>query len=456
MYDFDLFVIGAGSGGVRAARIASENGAKVAIAEEYRMGGTCVIRGCIPKKLMVFAAHYAADFEDAEGYGWSFDSPPKFSWTALIEAKDDEIDRLNRLYYGTLKNANVEAFEHRAVLKDAHTILLDDGREVSAETILIATGGAPFMPEIDGIEYAISSNEVFHLPEQPKRILICGAGYIAVEFAAIFNGLGSHVEIAYRKDKLLRGFDEDLRDALGREMRDVGIRVRYNTEVVSIAKQDDGLLVTYNDGSTAQYDQVMFATGRKPNVQGLGLSELGVAMKYNGAIAVDDYSRTSVANIYAVGDVTDRVNLTPVAIREGHAFALNKYAGLDISPEHDYVPAAVFSQPPIGTVGLSEELAREHHGEIDVYVSEFRPLKHTLSGSGERCFMKLIVECKTDRVIAAHMIGPDAPEIIQGIAIAVKNGLTKAQFDRTIAIHPTSAEEFVLMKTPRAVTTDGE
>jgi len=444
MADFDLFVIGAGSGGVRAARIAAENGASVAIAEEHRVGGTCVIRGCIPKKLLVYASHFSEDFEDAEGYGWSIPSAT-FNWPRLIAAKDKEISRLEDLYLTTLKNNNVTLFEGRAVLRDKNTVLVG-AKEITAETLLIATGGAPYKPEFPGAEHAITSNEAFYLKDLPKRVLVTGAGYIAVEFAGIFHGLGAETTISYRRDKVLRGFDEDLRDRLTAAMTAKGINFLFETVIGKIEKSASGLKVTFSDGESGEFDCVLCATGRKPNTQGLGLAEIGVKLKENGAIEVDEYSKTSVENIYAVGDVTDRINLTPVAIREGHAFALTRYAGIPTSPEHDNVASAVFSQPPIAVVGLSEGAARKRNLDIDIYTSEFRPLKLTLTPRTEKTYIKMIVDKATDKVIGAHMMGADAAEIIQGVAIAVKAGLTKAQFDSTVAIHPTTAEEFVLMK----------
>lgn len=441
--DFDLFVIGGGSGGVRAARIAAENGAKVAVAEEYRFGGTCVIRGCIPKKLLVYASHYAEDFEDASGYGWDIQGV-KFSWQKLIAAKDKEIARLEGFYHTTLKNNNVAIYEGRAVLKDKNTIQIGD-QTVRAETILIATGATPFVPEIPGVEYAISSNEAFHLDKLPKRVAVVGAGYIAVEFAGIFNGLGAEVTVVYRKDKVLRGFDDDLRTHLTAAMTGKGINFIFETVIERIEQTSSGLKATYSDGESGEFDCIMCALGRLPNTQGLGLEEAGVKCAENGAVEVDEYSRSNIENIYAVGDVTDRVNLTPVAIREGHAFALTKYAGLPVALGHDNIATAVFSQPPIGTVGLTETQAREKYGKIDVYTSEFRPLKLTLTPRQDKIFVKVIVDRDSDVVIGIHMLGADAPEIIQALAIALKAGLTKAHFDRTVAIHPTTAEEFVLL-----------
>ncbi len=445
--DFDLFVIGGGSGGVRAARIASGHHARVGLAEEYRMGGTCVIRGCIPKKLLVYASHLSEDMEAAEGFGWSI-LESRFDWTKMIANKDREIARLEGLYHSTLEKAGVTTFAQRATLEDAHTVRLDDGRTFSVDTVLICTGASPFMPEILGVEHAISSNEAFDLEDLPRHILIGGAGYIAVEFAGIFNGLGSQVSLSYRRDKVLRGFDEDIRDHLTGEMHKKGINFFFESTIEAILKKRDSLHVALSSGENLVVNQVMLATGRLPNTKGLGLRAVGVELKENGAVAVDDYSRTNIPNIFAVGDVTDRVALTPVAIKEGHAFALTQYGDNPVSPDHDNVPAAVFSQPPIGTVGLTEEAARNEFGDIDVYKSEFRPLKFTLGNSDERAFIKLIVDRGSDRVVGAHMVGPDAPEIIQGMAIAVKAGLTKKQFDSTVAIHPSSAEEFVLMREP--------
>lgn len=444
MADFDLFVIGAGSGGVRAARIASENGAKVAVAEEFLVGGTCVVRGCIPKKLMVYASHFAEDFEDAASFGWTIEGA-SFDWNALIAAKDKEIERLVSLYHTTLKNNNVKLYEARATLVDKNTVEVA-GERITADTILIATGGTPFVPDYPGAELAITSNEVFHLKNQPKRVLVTGAGFISVEFAGIFKGLGSEVTVSYRRDKVLRGFDEDLRDHLTAEMTAKGINFLFESSIAKIEKTGTGLLVSFADGTAQEFDCVMHSIGRVPNTQGMGLEEAGVTLSKNGAVEVDEFSKSNMDNIYAVGDVTNRINLTPVAIKEGHAFALTLYGGQSISPEHDNVASAVFSQPPIGTVGLTEEEAREKYGKVDVYKAHFRPLKLTLGDRGEKVFIKMIVDQKSDVVIGAHILGPDAAEIIQGIAIAVKNKLTKADFDRTVAIHPTTAEEFVLLK----------
>ncbi|WP_286829666.1 MULTISPECIES: glutathione-disulfide reductase [Kordiimonas] len=447
-FDYDLFVIGAGSGGVRASRIAAGFGARVAVAEEFRVGGTCVIRGCVPKKLLVYASHFSEDFEAAKGYGWTV-GETSFDWNTLIDRKDAEIDRLNGLYIQTLSNAGVEIIDGRAVVTGPNEVRVGD-KTYTAKTILVAVGGWPQMPDVPGIEHAITSNEALHLEKFPKKIVIVGGGYIAVEFAGIFHGMGSEVIQLYRSEQILRGFDDDLRNRLADEMRKKGVDLRTNINVTNIEKTDAGVRLTLTDGSTLDADAVMYATGRTPNTKGLGLEDVGVALDKNGAVKVDAYGKTSVDSIYAVGDVTDRVQLTPVAIKEGHAFALTVFGGTPTSPEHDAIPSAVFSQPPIGTVGMTEQQARETFGEIDIYQSDFRPMKHTLGGATERAYTKLIVDKASDKVVGAHMIGMDAAEIIQGVGIAVKAGLTKAQFDATVAVHPSSAEEFVLMRTPRA------
>ncbi len=444
-FDFDLFVIGGGSGGVRAARIAGGYGARVAVAEEFRYGGTCVIRGCIPKKLLVYAAHFAEDFEDAAAYGWTV-GERRFDWSRLIAAKDKEIDRLNAIYERLLAGAGVEALHDRAVLEDAHTVRVGE-RRITADKILIAAGGAPSLPEIPGIEHAITSNEAFHLEDLPDRVVIVGGGYIAVEFAGIFNGLGSEVVELYRRDQILRGFDDDLRHGLAEEMGKKGIEVRTNTNATAIQRRDGALRVELADGGTLEADCVLYATGRRPNTDGLGLEAAGVAVDEAGAVRVDDESRSSVANIFAVGDITNRINLTPVALMEGHAFADSEFGGHPRKPDHRGIAAAVFSQPPIATVGLTEAEARAEIGEVDIYKSRFRALKHTLTGRDEMTTMKLIVEPASDRVLGAHMLGADAPEIIQSVAIAMKMGATKADFDATVGIHPTAAEEFVTMRT---------
>ncbi|GIX30694.1 MAG: glutathione-disulfide reductase [Porticoccaceae bacterium] len=447
----DLFVIGAGSGGVRAARIAAEAGARVMVAEEYRVGGTCVIRGCIPKKLMAYAAHFAEDFADARGYGWSFDSPPRFDWAALKAAVQREVDRLNGLYIETLTKAGVVIVSERARLRDAHRVeLVSSGRLVEADTILIATGGTPVRPKhLPGGEYGITSNEIFHLPRFPGRLVVVGAGYIAVEFASIMHGLGAAVTLVYRRRPILRGFDMDLRLRLQEALAARGIDIVLEDNVASLACRADGALdVTLDSGARLIADEVLFAIGRRPNTTGLGLEAAGVECAPDGAIVVDDDSRTNVESIWAVGDVTNRVNLTPVAIREGHAFALTRFHGRPTRVDHRDVPSAVFSLPPLATVGMSEEDALDELGEVDVYQSGFRPLRHTLAGREERSFVKVIVDPATDRVLGMHMLGPDAPEIIQGFATAMKMGLKKADLDRTTALHPTSAEEFVLLRAP--------
>ncbi len=450
MYDYDLFVIGAGSGGVRASRMSAAHGAKVAICEDYRVGGTCVIRGCVPKKLMMYASQYSEEFRDSRGFGWSLNAP-SFDWSSLISAKDTEIDRLNGLYIQNLEKAGVEVLQARGKFLDKHTIELSDAqgtRTVTARYILIATGGWPEMPDVPGIEHAISSNEVFHLPDLPKRVAVVGGGFIAVEFAGIFNGLGAQVTQLYRSEQILRGFDRDVRDTLATEMVKKGVDLRLNTNITAIEKTPSGLSLTLTTGDTVEVDTLLYATGRSPNTRNMGLEDAGVKLAKNGAVEVDEYSQSSVDNIYAVGDVTDRVALTPVAIKEGAAFASTVFGGSPTKVDYDDIPAAVFSQPCVATVGLSEEDARAKYGDIEVYRSSFRPMKFTLGGREERSMMKLIVDVPSDRVVGVHMVGPDAAEIIQGIAIAIKAGATKAQFDTTVAIHPSSAEEFVLMREP--------
>jgi glutathione reductase (NADPH) len=444
-YDFDLFVIGGGSGGVRAGRISGGYGARVAVAEEYRYGGTCVIRGCVPKKLLVYGSSFAHDFEDAAGFGWTLGGAPVFDWPTMIASKDKEITRLEGIYRKLFENAGAKTFDGRATLKDAHTVLIGD-KAVTADKILIATGGHPVKPAIPGAELMITSNEAFHLKEQPRRIVIIGGGYIALEFAGIFNGFGSEVTVLYRGEQILRGFDDDIRGHLAGELVKSGIDLRLKTDLTKIEKAGGALRLHLTDGSTMDVDAVMAATGRKPNTDGLGLEAIGVRTDADGAVVVNEYSRTSVENIYAVGDVTNRINLTPVAIREGHCFADTVFGNRPRSPDHADVPAAVFSQPPVGTVGLSEADARKTYGEVDVYRTSFRPLKATVSGRDERVMMKLVVDAKTDRVVGAHMVGEAAGEIMQGIAIAIKAGAKKADFDATVGIHPTAAEEFVTLR----------
>ena len=443
-YDYELFVIGGGSGGVRAARIAAGHGARVAIAEEYRYGGTCVIRGCIPKKLFVYASHFGEDFEDAAAYGWTV-GETSFDWPTLIANKDTEIDRLNAIYIDLLSAAGVEVFDSRAVLQDAHTIAIGEAH-CTAERILIATGGHPVVPQLPGLEHAITSNEAFHLDVLPDHITVVGGGYIALEFACIFHGLGREVTLLYRREQILRGFDDDVRDHVAREIVKKGIDLRTQTNVDAIEATGGGFSATLTDGSSLDTGLVMFATGRNPNTAAMGLQEIGVELDGKGAVAVDEWSCSSVAHIYAVGDVTDRLALTPVAIMEGHAFADSVFGNLPRRPDHDNVPYAVFSQPAISCVGLTEAEARARHGDVELYKSSFRPLRHTLSGRSEQIFMKLIVEAQSDRVLGCHVVGPEAAEIVQGIAVAIKCGATKAQFDATVGIHPTAAEELVTMR----------
>jgi len=444
-FDYDLFVIGAGSGGVRAARVAARHGAKVAVAEEYRVGGTCVIRGCVPKKLLVYASKYAEEFEDAVGFGWTSEKV-SFDWQTLIANKDKEIERLSRAYIRNLETAAAELIMGRAVLEDRHTIRLGD-RRMTARIILIATGATSFVPRhLPGHELAITSNEAFNLPNLPSRICIVGGGYIAVEFAGIFSGLGVETILIYRGEKILRGFDEDLRDHLAMEMQKKGIEIRTRADIARIERSGDGVRVTLEDGKAFGAGQIMFATGRIPNVMDLGLESAGVELTPHYAVKVDAYSRSSVENIYAVGDVTNRINLTPVAIREGQAFADTVFGGRSIRVDHANVPTAVFSQPEIGTVGLTEEVARQGFRAVDIYKTSFRPMQHTLSGRDERMLMKLVVDAESDRVLGCHICGPGAGEMAQLLGIAVKMGATKADFDATMAVHPTAAEELVTMR----------
>jgi glutathione reductase (NADPH) len=443
-YDFDMITIGAGSGGVASSRRAGSYGARVAICEELRVGGTCVLRGCVPKKLLVYGSQFAEAFADAAGFGWTVE-PPRFDWPALIEAKDKEIGRLSQIYINMLKNSGVEIIDGHAALVDPHTVEIA-GRAYTAENILIASGSWPETPQIPGIEHVISSNEALDLEELPRRIVIVGGGYIAVEFAGIFNGLGSEVVELIRRDELLYGFDDDIRVALGQEMRGRGVELHSRTHVARIEKQAAGYSVSTTTGREFTTDVVMYATGRAPNTKGLGLAEVGVQTNQDGAVVVDDWQRSSVPNIYAIGDVTDRINLTPVAIAEGRALAETLFNNNATKMDHENVPCAVFSQPPIGAVGLTEERARRQYGEVDIYMARFKPMKNTLSGREERTVMKLIVDPRSDRVLGCHMLGPDAPEIIQGLAIAVKCGATKEQFDQTVGIHPSAAEEFVTMR----------
>jgi glutathione reductase (NADPH) len=447
--DVDLFVIGAGSGGVRAARIAAGHGARVMIAEEYRIGGTCVIRGCIPKKLMVYASRFAYEFADAAGFGWTV-PPAEFDWPTLIANKDKEIARLEGVYRSNLEKAGVEIVKSRAVIEDETTVrLLASGARVRCGYILIATGAAPFAGHpIPGFEHAISSNDVFHLPVLPAEIVIQGGGYIAVEFACIFAGLGSRVKLVYRGENILRGFDDDVRSHVRNEMEMRGIEVIVGELVTAIHKHDARYTVTLTGGRTISADRVMFAVGRKPNIANLGVEQAGIRTAPLGGIAVDAYSRTSVPNIYAIGDVTNRINLTPVAIREGHAFADTVFGNQPTIVDHTNVPTAVFCEPEVGAVGLNETQARERLARVDIYRSTFRPLKATLSGRHTRTLVKLVVDGVNDRVVGVHIVGEGASEMIQLVSVAVKMGATKADLDATMAVHPTAAEELVTMREP--------
>jgi len=447
---YDFFVIGAGSGGVRASRLAAATGAKVAIAEELRVGGTCVLRGCVPKKLLVIGSHFADDFEDARTYGWDLGSEPSLDWPRLIAAKNKELDRLHQIYLGILDRNKVSLVNGRATLTGARSVSVG-GREITADNILVATGGWPSLPPIPGIEHAITSNEALELPHLPKSIAIVGGGYIAVEFAGIFASMGASVTQIFRADKVLRGFDEDIRSHLQDEMAKRGVTLLNGRQVTSIAKRADGTLdLTLDDGSSVACDQVLYATGRHPNTQGMGLEQAGVELTANGAIRVDAYSRTSVPSIHAIGDVTDRMALTPVAIGEAHCLVDTLFNGRKRAMDYENVPSAVFSQPSVATVGLGEQAAAEKYGALDVYITRFKSLRNTLTGRDEKTMMKLVVKQDDQKVVGAHMVGPDAPEIIQGIAIAVAMGATKQDFDRTVGIHPTAAEEFVTMREKRA------
>jgi glutathione reductase (NADPH) len=445
-YDYDLFVIGAGSGGVRASRVAAGYGAKVAVAEEFRVGGTCVIRGCVPKKMLVYGAHFAEDLEDAKNFGWTIENP-KFDWAVLRDNVLGDVDRLNGLYTNTLENHDVEIILERAMLTGPHEIALSGGRTVTARHILIATGARPHVPECPGHELGITSNEAFHLDSLPPRILIAGGGYIANEFAGIFNEFGSKVTIINRSDKLLRGYDESLRDRLLQISITKGIDFRFNAEFRGIEQIEDGCLkVSMTNHEDLVVDCVMFATGRVPNTEGLGLESAGIELGDKGEIKVDRFSKTNIDHIYAVGDVTDRVQLTPVAIREGQAFADTVFGGKPHAVDHGCIPSAVFSHPPLAAVGLTEGEARNKYGSVKVYESDFRPMKNVLAGRNERCLYKMVCAEGTGKILGIHMIGPEAAEIMQAAAVAVKAGLTKDQFDDTVAIHPTMAEELVLMR----------
>jgi glutathione reductase (NADPH) len=443
-YDFDLFTIGAGSGGVRASRVCATYGAKVAVAEERYFGGTCVNVGCIPKKLFSYAAHYREDFHDAAGFGWTVPEPT-FHWPTLVANKDKEIARLNGIYERILANAGVTILKNRATIVDPHQVECG-GKTYSAKHILVATGSWPTVPGIPGKEFAITSNEAFFLPELPKSAIVVGGGYIAVEFASIFNGLGVKTTLVYRGKRLLRGFDAELGAKLAEEMTKKGVTIRFESDLASLAKSADGITATFKDASVMETGVVMYATGRKPNTRNLGLEAAGVNLATDGAIQVNKHLQSSVPSIHAIGDVTNRINLTPVATAEGMALAKTLFRNEPAEMDYDNIPTAIFSIPNLATVGLSEEAAKERGHGVDIYKTGFRALKHTLSGSEEKTFMKLVVDASTQKVLGAHMMGADAGEIIQGIAIAIKCGATKAQFDSTIGIHPTAAEEFVTLR----------
>ena len=443
---FDYLSIGAGSGGIASANRAAIRGAKAAVIEAKAVGGTCVNVGCVPKKLLSYGSHYPSAFEDAAGYGWNV-GQHTLDWRRLIENKNREIERLNGIYRTLLNNSGVTIHEARAKLIDAHSILVG-GQEVTADKILVATGGWPTVPQISGKEYAITSNEAFFLDKLPERVVMVGGGYIAVEFAGIFHGYGAQVTQLYRGDLFLRGFDQDISKHLADEMIKQGVDLRFNANITALEKTAHGLIATLEDGSTLETDVVMYATGREPNTRKIGLEDLGIKMKKDGSIIVDDHFKTSVDTIYALGDVIDRFQLTPVAIAEAMVLSANLFNGQNLTADYSDIPTAVFSNPNIGTVGLSEEQAREKFPDVDIYLSTFKPMLHTLTGRDERTLMKLIVEKEFDRVVGCHMVGPDAGEIIQGMAIALKSGATKAHFDATVGIHPTAAEEFVTMREP--------
>lgn len=444
-FQYDLFVIGAGSGGVRASRMATQHGAKVAIAEDHYLGGTCVNVGCVPKKLFAYAGHFSELFRDAQGFGWDVGTP-QFDWPRLLANKDREIKRLNEIYGRLLESAGVTLFEGKATLADRHTVTVGD-QQITAQHILLAPGGWPWIPSFPGSEHVISSNEIFHLEKLPERVVVVGGGYIAVEFAGILNGMGVKTHQLYRSDLFLRGFDREVRSHLAEEMRHKGIDLRFNSDVARVEKQGDGLAVTLQDGAVLECDQVLYATGRRPRTTGLGLEEVGVELGDGGQIVVDEHFRTCIPNIYAIGDAVGQMELTPVALAQGMAVARTLFGNAQSRVDLDYVPTAIFSDPNVATVGFSEELARDRFGAIKIFVARFTQLKHTLAANPEKTLMKLIVDDATDRVIGAHMVGPDAAEIIQGLAVAIKAGATKADFDATIGIHPTAAEEFVTMRT---------
>ncbi|WP_422343756.1 glutathione-disulfide reductase [Parasphingorhabdus sp.] len=445
-YDYDLFVIGAGSGGTRAARVSASYGAKVAVAEEYRVGGTCVIRGCVPKKMLVYGSHFSEDLEDGKNFGWTWENA-KFDWTKLRDHILSDVDRLNSAYTQTLNNHDVEIILERAEIAGPHEVKLASGKTVTAKYILVAVGAWPDVAEFPGSEHMLTSNEMFHLDKLPETVIISGGGYIANEFAGIFNGLGSEVFVVNRSDVILRGYDESLRDRLLQIAMTKGINYKFNCTFDKIEKREDGALDVYMDGKPAmRADVVLAATGRRPKIEGLGLENAGIETNDKGAIKVDEYSRTNVDSIYAVGDVTDRVQLTPVAIREGQAFAETVFNDTPKTVDYSCIPSAVFSQPPIASVGLTEGEARTQYGNIKVYSSDFRAMRNAFADRPERSLYKMIVEATSEKILGLHMIGPDAPEILQAAAVAVKAGLTKQAFDDTVALHPSMSEELVLMK----------
>ena len=456
-FDVDLFVIGAGSGGTRAARMAASHGAKVMIAEEFRIGGTCVIRGCVPKKLYVYASRFADDFEDAAGFGWHV-AGATFDWQRLVAAKEQEISRLSGIYRANLAKAGVAIVESRAVILGPHQVqLAQDGRKVSARHILVATGAAPDLGvDCSGHELAITSNEIFDLPQQPKRLLIIGGGYIAVEFASLMARLGSKVTLVFRAEAVLRGFDTDMREGLTEALLAAGVELRAGRMPRSLKRVQGGIAANFTDGTEAEFDQVLLATGRRPQTHGLGLETCGITLGRNGKIHVDAHSATSCASVHAVGDVTDRINLTPVAIREGHVLADHLFGGSMVTVDHDLVPSAVFTTPEIGTVGLSEPAARAMHPDLDVYVAAFRPMRATLSGRAEKMVLKLVVDAQSQLVLGLHVLGADAGEMAQLVAIAMKMRATKADFDATMALHPTAGEELVTMRHPTRRYRQGE
>ena len=447
-YDFDLFTLGAGSGGVAASRRAGSYGARVAICEEGRVGGTCVLRGCVPKKLLVYGTHFHDEFADAAGFGWTLPAAPELDWSRLVAAKDRELDRLNGVYVRLLRDSGVTLIEGRARVVDAHTVEVS-GKRYTARYLLVATGSRPYLPGVRGVEHAITSNEALSLPALPRRLAVIGGGYIGVELAGVFNAAGVQVTMLIRGDTVLRGFDADVRAALTAEMQKRGVVIHCDTLVSDLEKRGDVLSVLTRGGDTLETDAVLYATGRLPNTGGIGLEQAGVTLGEAGAVVVDRGSRTAVESIYAVGDCTNRRNLTPVAIAEGRAVAETLFHDRPTFVDHELIPSAVFSQPPVGTVGCTEHEARARFGAVDVYVQSFRPMKHTLSGRDERTMMKLVVERAGGRVVGCHMVGADAPEIIQGFAVALRCGATKAMFDATVGIHPTAAEEFVTMREKR-------